>query len=84
MPTPQVHLVSTMHPMPDTLEAILFVSVSRLASASGRRLYLQQRSQVPRHRGRRSHNEQVEAVVPLIRADIWTLKDQHTFDDTLH
>ena len=31
--------------------------------------------------GRRSHDDYVEAVIALIRADIWTLKDQKTFAD---
>ncbi len=30
-------------------------------------------------RGRRSHDDYVEAVVPLIRADVWKLKDQKAF-----
>lgn len=30
-------------------------------------------------RGRRSHDEYVEAVIALLRADIWTLKDQKAF-----
>lgn len=34
-------------------------------------------------RGRRSHDEQVEAVITLIRADIWTLKDHKAFADAI-
>jgi hypothetical protein len=30
-------------------------------------------------RGRRSHDDYVESVVALVRADIWTLKDQKAF-----
>ncbi len=38
---------------------------------------------MPGRRGRRSHDEQVEAVIPLIRADIWTLKDHKTFAEAI-
>jgi hypothetical protein len=36
---------------------------------------------MPGRRGRRSHDDYVESVVALVRADIWTLKDQKTFAD---
>ena len=36
---------------------------------------------MPGRRGRRSHDDYVESVVALVRADIWTLKDQKTFVD---
>ena len=32
-------------------------------------------------RGRRSHDDYVESIITLIRADIWTLKDQKAFAD---
>lgn len=38
---------------------------------------------MPRRRGRRSRDEQVEAVIPLIRADIWTLKEQKILADAI-
>ena len=34
-------------------------------------------------RGRRSHDDYVESIIALIRADIWTLKDQKTFADAV-
>jgi hypothetical protein len=36
---------------------------------------------MPGRRGRRSHDDYVESVVGLVRADIWTLKDQRAFAD---
>jgi hypothetical protein len=34
-------------------------------------------------RGRRSHDDYVESIIALIRADIWTLKDQKAFADAI-
>jgi hypothetical protein len=36
-------------------------------------------SGMAQRRGRRSHDDYVEAVVPLIREDVWKLKDQKAF-----
>lgn len=38
---------------------------------------------MPGHRGRRSLDEQLESVIPLIRAEIWILKDQRAFADAI-
>jgi hypothetical protein len=34
-------------------------------------------------RGRRSHDDYLEAIIALVRADVWTLKEQETFADAL-
>jgi hypothetical protein len=38
---------------------------------------------MPYRTGRRSHDDYLEAIIALLRADLWTLKDQKTFADAL-
>jgi hypothetical protein len=40
-------------------------------------------ARLAQRRGRRSHDDYMELAIALIRADIWTLKDQKTFADAI-